>query len=254
MKFRWFVFCCFVVVLAACSQGENTISIAAVEQTIAAQPPLVEVVEQTVVAEVPVTVEVTREVEVVTEVEVTREVEVEVVVEVTQIVEVEKVVTATPTPTLEPTATPLPTNTPIPQAQEESQPAAAAPATGEAAIIDAIANMKFHLDSYGWIIDRALREGFLSCVEVVNTYDAVAFAPTFDVSGERAEVVNGYNLYRSSIDSFTQGAASMTQNCRDFLANPSGGGIPREQWANARTAVNTASDILQPALNSLGIG
>jgi hypothetical protein len=43
----------------------------------------------------------------------------------------------------------------------------------------------------------------------------------------------------------------MAQNCREFLADPKGGTIPRQQWALARLRVNEALDILIPAITSM---
>jgi hypothetical protein len=76
-----------------------------------------EIVRETVIAEVPVTVEVTREVTVPVE----QTVEVTTIVEVTRIVEIEKIITATPTKT--------PTNTPTPETPPTNTPASVATAT-----------------------------------------------------------------------------------------------------------------------------
>jgi hypothetical protein len=54
------------------------------------------------------------------------------------------------------------------------------------------------------------------------------------------------------VETFADGAFDMTQNCRDFLANPSGGGIGFQQWGAARQNVDNAIDLLQPAIQALG--
>lgn len=99
-----------------------------------------EVVRETVIAELPVTMVVTREVAVQETVEVTREVQVTREVEVTRVVERAVTVTPTatpvntPTPSSTPTITPMPTATPIPSATPTATatPDLAATATTEA--------------------------------------------------------------------------------------------------------------------------
>ena len=237
------------VLLVACANPEAIET--AVQQTVAAQAPVVEQVEATVIVEMPVTVEVLITEEVVQEVEVTREVMVEV--EVTRVVE--QVVTATPEPTEPATATPTlePTNTPVPQVANPQPTTASAGSVAD----QVAATMRLTRDrmlSFGGMIDTAIGSGFIDCNEVVNTYDAVANAPTFDVSGENQLIQGGYGAYRQAVEVFASGAWDMAQNCRDFLANPSGGGIPFQQWGAARQNVNNATDILSPALDAVEAG
>ena len=216
-----------------------------------------EPVEVTRVVEVEKPVEVTREVEITriveveNPVEVTREVKIEVEVtreiEVTRLVEVE--VTAVPTET----PTPLPTNTPAPASPSSLPPTEAPSASVEEELLQAMTAARNDMSSYGGLIDAALRTGVISCQDVVDTYDRVAFAPTFDVSAASDEAQYAYGVYRASIDVFTNGARDMTENCREFLANPqSGGGIGRQQWGLARQEVNTAVDTIHPGIQALG--
>jgi len=199
-----------------------------------------EPVEVTRVVEVEKSVEVTRTVEI--EVEVTRE------IEVTRLVEVEVEVTAVPTET----PTPAPTNTPAPS-QSNPPPTEAPSASVEEELLQAMTAARNNMQSYGGLIDAALRTGVISCQDVVDTYDRVAFAPTFDVSTASGEAQYAYGAYRASIDTFTNGARDMTENCREFLDNPqSGGGIGRQQWGLARQEVNTAVDTIHPGIQSLG--
>ncbi len=220
---------------------------------VACSPEAVEVTREVPVEkEVEVTrlVEVTKEVEVVetVEVEVTRlvEVEVETEVEVTRIIEVEVQVTAVPTET----PLPPPTNTPAPQAAQ----ATAAPAISlQDELLASMLQTRINIDAYGGMIDYALREGAISCEDIVNTYDAILFAPTYDVNNANDLVKNAYPAYRAAIDVFTTGAFDMTENCRNFLADPgSAGGIASQQWALARQEVGSAVQVIQPAILSLG--
>lgn len=152
------------------------------------------------------------------------------------------------TPTAAPTDTPVPTNTATRQAA--AQPTATR-ADASAALLAAMKDSRADIESFGGLIDTALREGFVDCLVVVNTYDAVAGAPTFDVSGSSSLIQGAYGSYRAAIDIFTTGARDMTQNCRDFLADPSGGTIPFQQWGLARQKVNDALNVLIPAIDSL---
>ncbi|MEW5985585.1 MAG: hypothetical protein AB1791_03030 [Chloroflexota bacterium] len=157
--------------------------------------------------------------------------------------------TYTPFPTLPaPTETPVPTNTATRQA---AAPPTATRADVGSTLLAAMKDTRGDIESFGGLIDVALREGFVDCQEVVDFYDGVAASPTFDVSGSSGLVQGAYGSYRAAIDIFTTGARDMTQNCRDFLANPSGGTIPFQQWGLARLKVNDALNVLIPAIDSL---
>jgi hypothetical protein len=234
-----------LLTLVACAPSEEAISQAA-QQTIEALGPVIATVEHTVIAAVPVTVEVTRPVEVTRLVEVTREVAVTAVVEVrvTEVV----VVTATPTPTPAATATPTPTNTVRPPVATLAPPTA----DSRTALVQAMLTTRGNLQSFGGLIDAAVSTGFLDCQATVNSYDALAGAPQLDVSAAADAVRSAYNNYRAAIDTFLTGARDLTDNCREFLANPGGGSIPPQQWAYARDTVDTAVAILSRAIESLG--
>ena len=209
------------------------------------------------------TVSVTREVVVTEEVEVTREVpvevtrivveeitsEVEVPVEVTRLVEVTRVVEVTAVPT----ETPVPTATPTSPPTVVAQPTIPPPRDLQADLLAAMLAVRTNMQSYGGLIDTALREGIISCQAVVDTYDLVAFAPVFDVTAADPVVQNAYGIYRNAISIFTAGTWDMTENCRTFLADPEGGTtIGFQQWGQARSEVNTALDALHPGIQSLG--
>jgi serine protease Do len=135
-------------------------------------------------------------------------------------------------------------------------PQSAAPAAPPAgagnvttALLQAMRSVRTDLERAGGLVDHAINAGSIDCQDVVNTYDRVARAPTFNVSGASS---NAYNAYRDAVSIFTNGARDMAQNCRDYLINPSGGSIPFQQWGLARQSVNNALDRLNPAIQSLG--
>lgn len=138
-----------------------------------------------------------------------------------------------------------------------TQPPAAAPAPTQppanitGALLQAMRSAKTDLERMGGLIDHAINVGSIDCNDVVNTYDRIANAPTFNVSGASVTVRNSYDSYRQAIAIFANGGRDMAQNCRDFLANPSGGSIPFQQWGTARQSVNDALDRLNPAINNL---
>jgi hypothetical protein len=202
-----------------------------------------ETVVQTVVSEVTVEIEITRVVEVTSEV--TREVEItrEVPVEVTRIVEVERVITATPKPTPEPTATPEPTNTPQP-VQAAAQPTAVPQDVGTE-LIDTMFTLRGFMQSYGGMIDSAVRGDSFSCWDAVNLYDTIVAAPTFNVSGSNLEVQSAYGSYRASVDVFADGVWDLANNCRELLSSPENSTtIPAIQWTLARDKIDEAIHIL----------
>jgi serine protease Do len=132
-------------------------------------------------------------------------------------------------------------------------PAPTATAAGSitASLRQAMLNVKTDLERAGGQIDQAVGSGTINCTDVVNTYDRIVRAPTFNTSGSSATVRNAYDSYRAAVGIFSNGAKDMAQNCRDFLANPAGGSIPFQQWGNARQSVNNALDRLNPAIQSL---
>jgi hypothetical protein len=198
-----------------------------------------------IVVTVEVPIEVTRIVSEVAEVEVTRVVEKTVEVEVTREVMVtsivELIVTATHTPT--PDITPTPTQTATPQEVTAPQP----PSTPS--LLQTMRSIRRDMESYGGLIDAALRGDPVPCATIVEIYDRIARAPTMTVGSNQQ---NAYNSYRASLEMFLTGTRDMTQNCRDFLARGDGAGtIPFQQWGLARQKVNDALDILIPVIVSL---
>jgi serine/threonine-protein kinase len=103
----------------------------------------------------------------------------------------------------------------------------------------------------GGMIDNAVNTGYISCQDVVRTYDAVANAPSFDISGSDAEVRSAHNSYRESIQVFTSGTSGLAGNCRTLLDSGGSGSIPFSQWGTARQSVNRALDIINPAIERL---
>lgn len=102
------------------------------------------------------------------------------------------------------------------------------------------------------MIDVAVREtGILYCQPIVDLYDAIVGAPTFDVSESDAVVQWAYDCHRQAVDIFSQGARDMTGNCRDWLADPQPGTVPFQQWGLGRQEINNALAMLIPAIDRL---
>lgn len=112
-------------------------------------------------------------------------------------------------------------------------------------------NVRRQLESFGGLIDVALRQGYIDCQVEVNSYDAIVGAPTYNVSGSSESVRWAHDRYRAAIGVFSAGAADMTQNCRNYLINPQPGSIGFQQWGPARQQVNAALETLAPAIARL---
>jgi hypothetical protein len=233
--------------------------------------------------------EVTRIVEitvtVISEVEVTRPVEItrliEVVVEVTKETEkevtrvVDNIITATPRPTREPTNTPAPTAT-VPTAPGTSgQEGEVDPAVEAGSqLLVTMKTVLNDMQSYGFMIDAGLGQGYLVCQPIIERHDRVAAAPAFDIAGASTVVQNAYHNYQDALSIFIPGVNSLTLNCRNFVLEPTPttlkpprasigacigpnqafgcrGFIPNHQWTEARLKVNEADDILAIAISNL---
>lgn len=101
------------------------------------------------------------------------------------------------------------------------------------------------------MIDIAVRTRSVSCSEVVARYDAAVALPAVDVTGAPSEVVAANDKVGQAMAIFSDGARDMTQNCRDYLANPVPGTIPFLQWGLARMRVNDAVAALNEAARLL---
>ncbi len=164
------------------------------------------------------------------------------------------------TPTPEPTDTPAPTDTseptntstPVPTATNTFVPVTLAPtATFTSPAPDFLAivtTVKRQVEGFGGMIDGALGQGFINCEDVVNQYLTIAGAPQFDPGG----LAGPYQTYRAAVDLFSARSHDIYQNCADFLADPSGGSIPFQQWGAARQSVNEAVDLLRQAIVAAG--
>jgi hypothetical protein len=115
-------------------------------------------------------------------------------------------------------------------------------------VVDAVTAAKLALEGFGGMIDAALRLGAVDCEEVVTRYDLTVALPALDTTGAPGEAVAAHEQYRQALAIFSDGARDMTQNCRDFLANPESGTIPFQQWGLARMRVNEAVAVLNAAL------
>jgi hypothetical protein len=164
------------------------------------------------------------------------------------------------TPTPEPTDTPAPTDTPKPTDTlaptatftNTFVPVTLAPTatfTSPAPdFLTIVTTVKRQVEGFGGMIDGALGQGFINCEDVVNQYLTIAGAPQFDPGG----LAGPYQTYRAAVDLFAAKSHDIYQNCADFLANPSGGSIPFQQWGAARQSVNEAVDLLRQAIVAAG--
>lgn len=237
---------CCAGMLMACNDIQAEIE-AAVDGTLAAQTPVVEFVEQTVIIQEEVTVEVTSIVEKEVTVEVTRE------VEVTRIEEVEVVVTATATKTPAPTATPTPRPTATPAPAAPSAESDSAPETvNNSSLLDIMTVTRGLFQDFGGHIDNAVNTGYVDCGFIISVYEAIAASPTLDTTSMSAAEQGAHGAYRQAVAVFVDGARDITGNCRDFLTTQDPGSIPFQQWGLARQRVSDAIDIIQPAILSLG--
>ncbi|MBN1956289.1 MAG: hypothetical protein JW900_14750 [Anaerolineae bacterium] len=159
--------------------------------------------------------------------------------------------TPEPTPTLTSTPVPPPTETATATATPAGPPPTAVPRDVGSQLLGTLRTKRTQIERFGGLIDVAVRQGWIDCQDVVDSYDAIVAAPTYNVSGSSSTVQNAYASYQQAVYIFSSGAANMTQNCRDFLANPEGGSIPFQQWGVARQEVNNALNVLIAAINLL---
>ncbi len=158
--------------------------------------------------------------------------------------------TSAPTDTVEApevasaTASPLPSATPSPTPTR--RPVVAGPS-----FLDTVVAVKKQVDNVGWQIDLATNSGTLDCQEVVNSYEYVA--PRTTLNNVPASLAGAYGLYSQGVNLFLTKSADLYTNCKNYLANPSGGGsIPALQWTVTRTAVNDADQLLRQAIIAAG--
>lgn len=154
-----------------------------------------------------------------------------------------KTPTATPIPTQ--TLTPSPTLTPfiIPTDTPRAGPA-------QPDFVTVVKNTRRQVEIFGGIIDIAAGgSGTIDCHLVVSSYEAVAFAPTLNVS---SSLGGAYQLYRNGVSVFATKARDMYQHCKDFLAGIAGADLPFQQWGPAREGVNEAGDLLRQAIVAAG--
>jgi hypothetical protein len=146
-------------------------------------------------------------------------------------------------PTLAPTSTTV-------AAQPTSPPPPPPSGTTKQELLTQMRQTQSDMQRMGGMIDNAVATGFINCNDVVSTYDSVAADPTFNVANSTPAVQTAHDRYRQSISIFLQGTREITDNCRGIIGG-SGGSIPFQQWGPARTAVNNALDILNPAIEQL---
>jgi len=164
--------------------------------------------------------------------------------------------TNTPEPSNTPTITPSPSNTPLPTATSTPRPTATPQVNMSELLLAQMTLLRSKIQDIGGIMDSALRSGQVDCASGVPIYDEVLAYPAFDVSGEMELVKNAYDVYREVLLFFEDRGKDLMGTCRHIIATPEEGNglsrIPIVQGLNARRAVNQATDMLQPAILSLG--
>jgi hypothetical protein len=244
MRRLWFLSSVLLVaLLAACGSSQDAIDLAVcqTQQAVPTGTPAVVTVLETVVVETTREIEVTREVEI--EVEVTRE--------VTRVVEVERIITATPAPTLTPTNTPTPepTSTVAPRTTWQPAPTVPPGATSRSTLLAAMMTARADIGGFGFMIDQAGDPASIECEEVVDAYNLAMEAPVFSYVPNDLEPA--YSSYRAAVEIFQSGAADFAGLCQDLIDGKRDKPISLFIWTRARTAVNDALDVLNPAISSL---
>ena len=163
--------------------------------------------------------------------------------------------THTPAPahTAEPgaTFTPLALASPSPTKTATSKPKTTAAVKPPLDFLGTVANVKKQVENFGGQIDIAVNSGSIDCQQIVDSYEFVAARST--LNNVPASLAGAYGLYSQGVSLFLTKAADLYQNCKNFLADPNGGGgVPAQQWTVARTAVNDAGDLLRQAIIAAG--
>jgi hypothetical protein len=172
--------------------------------------------------------------------------------------------TPQPTDTPAPTRTPKPTNTAAAQSSARATPTRTPlallgassptptrrPVAAGPSFLDTVVGVKKQVDNFGWQIDIAVNSGSIDCQQTVNSYEYVAARAI--LKNVPASLTGAYSLYTQGVSIFIPKAADLYQNCKNFLANPSGATIPALQWTVARTAVSDASQLLRQAIIAAG--
>ena len=142
----------------------------------------------------------------------------------------------TPMPTLTPTATPTATTTPTPTPTLTPSPTATPTPDVAALLLWALRNTNQQLLEFGGLIDGGIRAGEIHAQPVVDLYDAIVGAPTFDVTGCDAVTQRAYGNYREAVEVFRDGARDMVGAGRAYLNDEADqkGFIPFQQWGLAR--------------------
>jgi len=105
------------------------------------------------------------------------------------------------------------------------------------------------MEEYGGWMDR---HETISAQAIIDLYDAVAAAPTFDVSRSNEVVQWAYDCYRQSVSTFLDGVGDLNRGAHLFLdSGRETDRIPFQQWGVARQTINNALAMLIPAIDRL---
>jgi hypothetical protein len=105
---------------------------------------------------------------------------------------------------------------------------------------------------FGGVLDST--DGGISARDVIERYEAVVNAPTYDVSGSDPVTQRAYEYYREAVDLFADGARDMVERARGFLAGDDpnkGNAITWQQYGPARQRTNEAAELVNHAIRWL---
>ena len=162
-------------------------------------------------------------------------------------------VTATDTPTNMPTSTPTSTATATPHATLAAKPTATRSASASAAPVvssrpttleKSVQQSLTAVYAAVSLLDQMKQGGGAElCAPLLEAYQNIRNAPTYDPNGQSVQFQQAYNLYRQAIDLINSRAASF-QSC-----GQGGGAIGGLDWSETRTKLDRATQLLQQALD-----
>ncbi len=97
------------------------------------------------------------------------------------------------------------------------------------------------------MLSRMFQSGGGDCDTFLREYNALAKAPTYDVSAQPSNVQGAYSLYRQAIDLAVPKLMSAVEVCKK-----GGGEVGQLDWATTGPVLRKAENLLNQALSALG--
>jgi len=116
-------------------------------------------------------------------------------------------------------------------------------------LLTAMRTARDDIGTYGYLVDEALNNGYILCREVVDTYNRVADAPVF--SSLSSDLQPACDNYRTAVDIVRNDGYDLAGLCQDLMDGKRDQPISKFVWARARTSVNDALVVLEPAISSI---